>query len=520
MKPLNSRGQQLADNLIRYREHEAQLIQTRRREEKVNIVGAGGALTAAYEQLRNAAENTEDHLLLQNAIKRFFKQLFLTRDESLIQRSGQELAVELTLAGYLPNDHLTTPQVETISDLARKYYAAHEVLLQQKISIDTVYHWTLDVLAVECEAVINDHLRDEMFVDFAYGQMDAIIDQSTVLGREAGDDYGAMLFIAIHQALLKSDVALIRRGLLRRYQVDVANTEKYTAFNQQIDRLLKSNTVDTLRRIVDRQGAPLRILRRMIDDKPETVELLPKREAFLNEYEKQVNLEYARTAERINRAIVRSVIFLIITKVLIGIAIEVPYDYLVHGGIIWLPLIINLLFPPLYMLALRATHRLPGSANTTALVDRIDTMLYGDTKSLASNRLQGKRYGMAFSVVYVLSGLAIFAGATYLLLKLQFSLVHIIIFFVFLSAASFLGFRLSRFIRELEVVKSAQSGMTFTRDLLYLPFVVVGQWMSDKYSRINIVTIILDMLIELPLKTLLRLVRQWNAFIDDRKDRI
>ena len=44
--------------------------------------------------------------------------------------------------------------------------------------------------------------------------------------------------------------------------------------------------------------------------------------------------------------------------------------------------------------------------------------------------------------------------------------------------------------------------------------------MSDKYSRLNIVTIVLDMLIELPLKTVLRLVRQWGAFIDDRKDRI
>ncbi len=108
----------------------------------------------------------------------------------------------------------------------------------------------------------------------------------------------------------------------------------------------------------------------------------------------------------------------------------------------------------------------------------------------------------------------------WVLLLLGFSLVHIAIFLVFISAASFLGFRLSRLIRELEVVRSSSNGMTFVRDLIYLPFVVVGRWMSDKYSKLNIVTIILDMLIELPLKTVLRLVRQWGAFIDDRKDRI
>ena len=49
---------------------------------------------------------------------------------------------------------------------------------------------------------------------------------------------------------------------------------------------------------------------------------------------------------------------------------------------------------------------------------------------------------------------------------------------------------------------------------------VVGRWMSEKYAKVNIVALILDMLIELPLKTVLRLVRQWGAFIDDRKDRI
>ena len=60
--------------------------------------------------------------------------------------------------------------------------------------------------------------------------------------------------------------------------------------------------------------------------------------------------------------------------------------------------------------------------------------------------------------------------------------------------------------------------MTMVRDFIYLPFVVIGQWMSDKYSKMNIITIVLDVLIEMPLKTILRLFRQWNAFIDERKD--
>lgn len=518
--PLNHKGRQLASHLAHVYNVEATDTRQATSTETVNIVGAGGALTAAYEQLRNAAENTEEHLLLQNAVRRFYRQLFITRDERLIRQSGNELAVELTLAGYLQNNTLTKAQLDDISQLGQQYYDMYETLQKDRaVGVDRATRWTLDVLAVEVETLLNDHDRESVFVEFSYAQLSTMIDDEAVFGRKV-EDFAAALFVAIHQALLKSDKATIRAALLRRYQASLAHAEQYVELNRRLDTLIDSDITDKLYHVVDRQGAPLRILRRMIDERSDLDQLLERREAFLDEYEKQVNHEYARASKRINRAIVRSVIFLIITKFLIGIAIEVPYDYWAHDGIIWLPLIINLFFPPLYMLALRATHQLPGFANTTALVDRIDSMLYGEKVTLSRSRLAGRSYGPIFSVIYVLISLVVFAAVIYGLLLLQFSLVHIAIFFVFLSAASFLGFRLSRIIRELEVVRSAQNGMTFIRDLLYLPFVVVGQWMSDKYSKVNIVTIILDMLIELPLKTVLRLVRQWGAFIDDRKDHI
>ena len=81
-----------------------------------------------------------------------------------------------------------------------------------------------------------------------------------------------------------------------------------------------------------------------------------------------------------------------------------------------------------------------------------------------------------------------------------------------------MSFRLGHLVRELELVRSRSNGVTMVRDFIYLPFVVIGQWMSDKYSKMNIITIVLDVLIEMPLKTILRLFRQWNAFIDERKD--
>ena len=490
------------------------------RAEKVNVVGAGGTLTAAYEQLRNAAENTEEHLLLQKAIRRFYRQMLITRDESLLERSGNELAVELTLAGYVQNDSLTGLQVERMSALATTYYRAYvELMSRRELAPVQVTKWTLDVLSVEVEALVSDHGNERVFVEFAYAELSSMIKARDVFGHDE-ENFGAALYVAIHQALLKSNDAVVRTVLLRRYGVSIDSLDAYVAFNTQLDTLIDSDLADKLRHIVDRQGAPLRILRRMMEEQDHMDVLLQHRTNFLDKYEKQVELEYSRVATRVNRAVVRSIIFLIITKFLIGIAIEVPYDYWAHGEIIWLPLIINLLFPPVYMFALKATHRLPGHANTQALVDRIDTMLYGSEPLRLDTRTRRIGTSAAFSLLYAVTSLVVMGAVIYGLLLLNFTLVHIAIFFIFLSAASFLGFRLSRLIRELEIVRSAQSGMTFIRDIVYLPFVVIGRWISDKYSKVNVVSIVLDMLIELPLKTVLRLVRQWGAFIDERKDQL
>jgi len=523
MPELNTTGRRLEAGILNATALESAALKDASHTEKVNIVGAGGALTAAYEQLRNAAENTEEHLLLQNAIRRFYKQLFVTRDERLLATSGNELAVELTLAGYILNNSLVKDQLDDISSLAIAHYKAYEKLQKRRgINPDTSTIWLLDTLSVSVAQIVSPAWADIAFIDFAYTYFEKteLVDSVKHKTKSDDDDQVASLFAAVHKALLKSDTATIRAGLMDRYGVGPGEIERYIAYNQHIDRVLQSPSEDKLYRLVDRQGAPFRIIRRMIEDKPDFSKLLPRRNAFLDALEQQVTKEYSLIASKVNRAIVRSVAFLIITKFLVGIAVEVPYDLWAHGSIVWQPLIINLFFPPLYMIALRLTLNLPGYANTTALVDRADTILYGERVILAKTRSVTRSYGPIFSAVYVLSCMVVFAAVMWLLLTLGFSLVHIGIFLVFISAASFLGFRISRLIRELEVVRSASNGLTFIRDFIYLPFVVVGRWMSEKYAKINVVALILDMLIELPLKTVLRLVRQWGAFIDDRKDKI
>ena len=68
----------------------------------INVAGVGGMVSAAYEQLRNAAEYAQEHLLIQNAIRRFFvRNLFILGIDRSI---SEELVIELTQAGYIKNN--------------------------------------------------------------------------------------------------------------------------------------------------------------------------------------------------------------------------------------------------------------------------------------------------------------------------------------------------------------------------------------------------------------------------------
>jgi hypothetical protein len=518
MMTLNPLGRYLADTLGQARQRSLQRQTQYAQVDKVHVVGAGGAVTAAYEQLRNAAEYAEEHLLLQRAIGRFYRRVFLSRDTKRIGESAGELILELTLAGYLPNDTVPVTLLPIIDALVLDYYQAYTGLLSKHHSQANA--WTLDILSVKIEGLLNDRSYQDAFTQFAYDYFQQALDAEKLFGAALPADYSLSLFIAVNRALIKADGAMIRSALLARYGTVPAVSLEYVEINQRIDSLLESEATEKLNRVVDKHGAPLRVLWRMIDTHEDIAVLLDSPATFLGGYEAEVRTEYDQISRKIRLGVLKSIAFLIITKVVIGLVVEVPYDHLVYGETLWLPLAVNLVFPPLYMVLLSLMLTRPGPANTRALAGNIERLLYGEQQAGITVRRGGSGFGVAFNVAYVVLFLLVFGGVAWFLTSLGFSPLHLTIFFIFLSTASFLGFRLSRLIREVEVVDSEQNALTMTRDVLYMPFVVVGRWMSDKYSKVNIMTLILDMAIELPLKTFLYLVRQWAAFISSKKDEL
>jgi len=489
----------------------------------IQIPGLGRKVSAAYEQLRKAAEYTEEHLLLQRAIRRF-----LYRSLSFHQRRsrdgiGEELVVELTQAGYLRNNTYSDHTARMINNLVDAYYVTtYWQLRDAHIPRETAMDWVLEILSVAIEELLQPHYQLNAVASYAhYHYMQRLPKAAFIKVKDDEANYDTCLYIAVHKALFASDRAAARYVLLSIHAGKGTSMESFISLNKTIDALYVSRLTQHIERTISRYGAPLRVLHSMANAQPDLPELLGNPTLFMQAYNHHIHSEYKQLKRRINRGVKKSIAFVFITKILIGLAIEIPYDLLVTGIIAILPLCINLLFPPLYMASLRLSMHMPTNRSAEALYQYMYHALYLPSADTTQRlRVKTKQASLAAKILYAILFFVPLAITAYALMLLNFNIVQGIIFFIFFSTVSFLGFRLAHIIRDLELASEQQNLLAALRDFFYLPFILVGQWISRKYARVNIVAHILDIAIEVPLKTFLRLLRQWTKFLNEKHDEL
>lgn len=497
------------------------------RENTLHVHNVNNMLLIAYEQLRNASENIESHLLFQRAIRRFYKRSLSFMFNRPPKNLAQELIIELTQAEYLENDTISMVKVEHLDSIISDLYRAYWSIVDRKsVPNDRAQQWILELLSVQSEQVLNNPIRILSFANFAYMHfIDKINISDYVPEGEFIDpaDYPKILYMGVHNALLKSDDGNIRNALLGFYSISTSELTRFIEFNKNYDRLAGSKTIAKVSRMVNRNGAPLRIIRSAFFSENHSLSSvnISNKSKTLAMIDAQVEEDYRQVKRGLRNGVIKSVVFLLITKALIGVIVEIPYDFYLYGTIIILPLVVNLVFPPAFIALTAFTFKLPSNTNTKAIGDYIDSMLYKSDNVpvvIHADKVKGSSY--VFNTVYAIVFVGAFLLVADILRTLDFNVIQGIIFFIFLSTASFLGYRLTLRIKELEIITTSQGLIALVRDSLYAPFIFVGRGISYRFSRMNIVAQMLDIAIELPLKTIFRLIRQWTVFLSNKRDEL
>ncbi len=474
--------------------------------------GVVQTLARVYEKARNAMEYRADHLVRRAAIERILKrQSVFSQDPQTVAKM---LLDELKWARYVASAELDHMPLSRLENILAKYLE----------STGVPKDWVLGVASAEIEEGLNLNVDYNVFTAFAYQVLRQKVKVTTL------PDIDLLLFVAVDKVYSHSDEQQISYHVLQLVQkqenIDFNKVLEITY--AQIKDVSKNPHLGRLSNFVRRQAVPLVLLRDMyFSDPADFRNLFETQEAFTAKAKQVLTVQLKKMSQRINTAAFRSIIYVFLTKMIFGLLFEAPIDILFVGHIVYIPLLINMAFPPLTMWAMTINISLPNLRDQEDLVARTwhivnnfsDISQEPDFFSDNSEIKKGWWY-FAFSIIYA-TVFAIIFGLIFLLLnKLHFSLASQLIFVFFLTIVAFFAYR----IRQTAKIYSYKSGRDRATsslwDMLLLPILAVGNIFSQGLTRLNFLAFAFDFILEAPFKLILQFLDNWVQFLSLKKEEV
>src|SRR3989304_4768906 len=497
-----------------------------------------GSIARLYERIRTTVEYKGEHVLRRNAIERILKRLVWEKGSlrSDVNTKGisETLLKELIWARYLKNDSVPKLKIEEVQKIIDKYFSVLRNLdnIPQGTSPGTVRNWIWGIASSEIEEAIDPSNR-ELYVKLMHGWFKGnFIWKDTKLPDHEKD---IQIHLAIHRAFTKSDDQIMRYHLLVEEYPNWNNLTKdeiYTFINSfpkiyaEIEGHLNFSGRFVLYRKLQKHAAALEIFRSIAQEEGLKLrKLLESEKKFEEKIRDVCENKYQQIKKKVTTGIVRSIIYIFITKVVLALVLEIPYEIYRYGDIRYIPLFINIGFPPFLMWLIGISIGVPGAKNTQIIVDRLKSVAFQKdeitkaiftTKRIQSNSLLISSFSFIYTIMFIL----VFGGIYYLLLLLNFSIFATLVFFVFISLVLLFAYRVRFNATQLKAEADKDDIFGHLFSYLTLPFLNFGFILSRGLARLNFLTILLDFIIEAPLKSIIEVFEEWTSFIREKREEV
>lgn len=484
---------------------------------KSNWVVSGAA--KVYEKIRNTIDYREENVLRRSAIQRIISRRLRSREKSAEIAAG--LVKELIQAGYIDEKTILPQETAQITKCIDKY------LYFAKTDRERGLNYYLAICSSEIEDTISPRKSEKAVLEYLESIAKKEIINWDIPSKEI------QLAIALYRVFLKYDPPLIRYLLLKKNHPEIIDYqpgpesssvtgEQLSKAYYSIEKELNCSMVRNLTKLAKRYYPVFIFFQEVVlKDAQRYEKVFTQPQKLAQEIDYFADESYARTKLRLVRSVFRAILFIFITKMLLGIICELPYDLYIIKKLDYTPLIINLLFPPTLMVLSASLIRVPGRNNTDKLINLIKDMVYKGTDEAFQKDIKIKRsfgYNTFMGSIYILTFLTTFALLIWMLVSLDFNLVSGILFFFFLSVVSFFAFRIRESTKELLVIEEKEGLIANFLDFLLLPFLKIGHWLSVRFANVNIFLFLFDFVIEAPFKIILEVVENWLAFMKEKKE--
>lgn len=510
-----------------------------------------------YEKIRNSVHYTEDHLLRKDAIFRILKRQLVIEGSMRLGRPedsrtiAHHLLVELIRAGYLPNNVLPETKIDEVAEIIKKYTELRALALTETASQFNFFssgkkknkkefenrseltNWLVGLAAAEIEEHVGQDEVAKTIVSVMYRLLEQRIELPESLPYER--DLPIQIYIAIYRNYLKFDEQMLSLILFRYFNGDWINPSESSikkiarqlpVLKRVIDDQIAHPLGRQMNRIVGAYTVYFEILQDVIHDDPVAVydSLDDDPKAFPRRIKQACNRQYAKARKKLWRAAWRSIIYILLTKSIFVVLLEVPATQFFGEVVNISSLLINVCFPAALLFFAVAITRLPKEDNTNRIISGIEEIVFNEKprKPLKLRKPIGRHpvMNVIFSLIYAVTFFISFGLIVWFLEVLHFSWVSVVIFLFFLAFVSFFIIRIRRVAKEWIVVDSKENIIRFFIDFFSVPIIATGKWLSGKFSRINIFVFVLDFIIEAPFKIFVEIAEQWTRYVRERKEEL
>jgi hypothetical protein len=475
-------------------------------KKETGVNGFVETLARVYEKARNALEYRADHLVRRAAIERIVKRrlIFDKNPESI----AKHLLTELRWAKYLSFLEVNKTLSTSLERVVAKYVS--------NLDGHSSTEWVIKMLSAEVEELFNLNTDYNDFSLLAF----QVIKQKIDIRDENAD---LLIFFAVDKVYAASDDEQIAYHILK-LAGDPVDKEKLEEAYRLFNLAKHHKDLSRIIKYVRRQMSPLVLLRDIYFYDPSIFrKTLSDHDTFTKKASEVLDHQLTQMSGRIQTAGVRSIIYVFLTKMIVAIGIEVPFEIFFFGGISKLSLIINLVFPPALMWATTLQNHLPKDEEKEALVERSWFVLekFDELKN-ESDTLRDKveeKTSLAyivFSALYIIIFFVIF-GLIYLGLgQIGFSFASKLVFVFFLTVIAFFAYRISQ-IAKVYSWKGMQDSSSFG-DIITLPILAIGSRLSKGISKLNFLAFAFDFILEAPFKIILGFLDSWVQFLSLKKE--
>jgi hypothetical protein len=506
----------------------------------IHVDEVASRVAAFYERIRTIIDWKEEHLMRRAAIIRKLRRRFLDlelNDFATTDIAGP-LVLELIRGGYFPNDKIEETKIKDVQHILEKYVFIFKNSPENKQGkIANFYSRLLEIAACEIEETLAPSIKEMALMDYMFEIMRSRIRVSDSVyqrGLLKKEETDIQIYIAVQQALFKLDAPIVSYNLLR-YKYPYWNSpsqEELLKISQNIHKILLTLQHDLSHpmakkfySLCEKHDTPFLLMGDVLAmEPPESISTAIQDPASL---EGLTRTAYSRRLKelkaKITRAAIYSTVSIFITKILTLLVLEFVVVRIIFGiSPNLFALGVDLLLPTALMGTLVLSVKTPSKKNLNLAVMETMNIVYKKEKEsgydIKVSRPPNVAVRFFLSLIYSVSAVVSFAIIYGIFSFFHFSVMSIVINFIFIALILFTGTAVRRRSQELTIEESREGFLSFISDMVFLPIAETGRWLSNTFKQYNAISAFFNALIDMPFSAFVEFLEIWRFFLRERKE--